>query len=204
MGRTFERAIRRSGIPIAYTEGFHPHQKVAFGPPLPLGFVSDSEYLDLQLIEPFTSALLPRLNQALPPGFKFAEGRPILGKSDSLSSIINMAWYEVSLNIPCHQAERLIESVMASSSLPVKRMSKETIKEVDARRHILKLECTAFGDRTLLGMHLGLGTDGYARPEEILVHGFALEQKEVAGLLVKRTGLFVRKAGLTLAPMEVV
>lgn len=204
VGRILERAIRRSGIPIAYTEGFHPHQKVAFGPPLPLGFVSDSEYLDLQLVEPYTSALLPRLNRALPPGFNFTEGRSILGKSDSLSSVINMAWYEVRLNIPSGQVEKLIESVMASKSLLVKRTSKETIKEVEARRHILKLECTPLGNRTLLEMHLGLGTEGYARPEEVLVHGFALEHREVVGLLFKRTGLFVRKAGEALSPMEAV
>lgn len=204
VGRTLERTIRRSGIPIAYTEGFHPHQKVAWGPPLPLGFVSDEEYLDIQLSEPYTSAVLYRLNQALPSGFKFLEGRPILGKSDSLSSIINLAYYEVGLSFPLDQTEKLIESTLEKKNLWVKRISKQQVKEVDIKRHIPKLECEPTDDQVVLKMHLGLGSDGYARPEEILVYGFGLEEKKVAGLLFKRTGLFIMKNKQTLTPMEVV
>jgi len=204
VGRVLERAIRRSGIPIAYSEGFHPHQKVAFGPPLPLGFVSDAEYLDIQLSEPYASVFFQRLNSSLPPGFKFLEGRPVLGKSDSLSFIINLATYEVGLGIASDEAQRLIESIMASESLGVQRMSKETTKDVDIRRHIVKLESHTLDDGILLDMHLGLGTEGYARPEEVLVHGFGLSPRDAAGLVIKRTGLFVRKQGRILTPMEVV
>ncbi len=204
VGRTFERTIRRSGIPIAYSEGFHPHQKVAFAPPLPLGFVSDAEYLDIQLTEPYTSTVLSRLNRALPSGFKFLEGKPILGKSDSLSSIINLAFYEVRLEIPLNQTERMIESTLDEKNLWVKRISKQQLKEVDIRRQIMKLECEPFDDQVVLKMHLGLGSEGYARPGEILVYGFGLEERKVAGLLFKRTGLFVVKDKQILTPMEAI
>ncbi len=204
VGRTFERAIRRSGIPIAYTEGFHPHQKVAFGPPLPLGFISAAEYLDVQLNSPYTSLFLFRLNRALPPGFRFLEGKPILGKSDSLSSFINLATYEVVLDLRPDQAGRTIEGVMAKKDLLVKRTSKEEIRSVDIRRHILKLEFEPREEGVLLKMHLELGVEGYARPEEILIYGFGLEEKVVAGLLFKRTGLFVRMGEKVVGPMEAV
>jgi len=204
VGRTLERTIRRSVIPIAYTEGFHPHQKVAWGPPLPLGFISDAEYLDIQLTEPYTSAVLSRLNRALPQGFEFLECKPILGKSDSLSSIINLAFYEVGLKIPLDQTEKLIGSIMDEKNLWVKRISKQQVKEIDIRRHILKLECEPTDDQFVLKMHLGLGSDGYARPEEILVYGFGLEEKKVAGLLFKRTGLFIMKNKQIITPMEVI
>ncbi len=203
VGRTLERTIRRSGIPIAYSEGFHPHQKVAFSPPLPLGFISDVEYLDIQLTEPYTSFVLDRLNRALPSGFKFLEGKPILGKSDSLSSIINLASYEVRLKILLDQTEKLIESILDEKNLWVKRTSKQQVKEIDIRRQILKLECEHFDDQVVLKMHLGLGGDGYARPEEVLVYGFGFEEKKVAGLLFKRTGLFIMKNKQIIAPMEV-
>ena len=203
VGRTLERTIRRSGIPIAYSEGFHPHQKVAFGPPLPLGFVSLAEYLDIQLTEPYTSLVLHQVNRALPSGFEFLEGRPILGKSDSLSSIINLASYEVGLELSLDRTEKLIESILEKKNLWVKRISKQQVKEVDIRRHILKLECEPLNDQVVLKMHLGLGSDGYARPGEILVYGFGLEEKEVAGLLFKRTGLFIMKNKQIITPMEV-
>jgi radical SAM-linked protein len=204
VGRTFERTIRRSGIPIAYSEGFHPHQKVAFAPPLPLGFISDGEYLDVQLTEPYSSAILSLLNRDLPPGFEFLEGKPIFGKSDSLSSIINLASYEVRLNLPSEKIERSITSVLEKQNLWVKRVSKkQEVREVDIRRRIMKLEFEAHGDGVVLKMDLGLGQRGYARPEEILVYGLRLEGREVTSLLFRRTGLFVLKDGEILTPMDV-
>jgi radical SAM family uncharacterized protein/radical SAM-linked protein len=204
VGRTFERTIRRSGIPIAYSEGFHPHQKVAFGPPLPLGFVSDSEYLDIQLTEPYTSHILNRLNQALPPGFKFLVAKPIMGKSDSLSSIINLAIYEVKLGLPLDQTEKLSQTVLEKENLWVKRISKDQDKEVDIKRQIVKLECEPFDGQSVVKMHLRVGSEGYARPDEILVYGFGLEEKEVLSLLFRRTGLFIVKDKQLLTPMEMV
>ena len=205
VGRTFERTIRRSGIPIAYSEGFHPHQKVAFAPPLPLGFVSDAEYLDIQLTEPYTGAVLSRLNGALPRGFRFLEGKPIFGKSDSLSSIINVAYYEVRLNLPLDETEKSIKSVLEEQNLWVKRVSKkQDVKEVDIRRRIMKLEAEPSGDQVFLKMQLGIGSEGYARPEEVLTYGFGLEEREVLSLFFRRTGLFVLKNGQILTPMDVV
>jgi len=202
VGRTFERTIRRSGIPIAYSEGFHPHQKVAFGPPLPLGFVSNAEYLDIRLTEPYSSAVLYQLNRSLPRGFEFLEGKPILGKSESLSSMINLACYQVRLNLPRDETEKLIQTTLERGNLWVKRLAKQQVKEVNIRGNIRKLECEPSGDQTLVKMHLGMGRDGYARPEEILIYGLGLEQKRVAALLFKRTGLFVTKDKQILTPME--
>lgn len=45
--RFFQKAIRRAGIPIAYTEGFSPHQIMSFAAPLGVGLTSDGEYLDI-------------------------------------------------------------------------------------------------------------------------------------------------------------
>jgi radical SAM family uncharacterized protein/radical SAM-linked protein len=169
VGRTFERTIRRSGIPIAYSEGFHPHQRIAYAPPLPLGFVSDGEYLDVQLTEPYSSAVLSRLNRDLPPGFEFLEGKPVFGKSDSLSSIINLASYEVKLGLSLEEAEKSLRSVLEKQNLWVKRVSKkQEVREVDIRRRIVRLEPEPSGDQVVLTMQLGLGSKGYARPEEIL------------------------------------
>ncbi|MGB2988658.1 MAG: TIGR03960 family B12-binding radical SAM protein, partial [Candidatus Zixiibacteriota bacterium] len=194
VGRTFERTIRRSGIPIAYSEGFHPHQKIAFAPPLPLGFVSDAEYLDIQLTEPYAGPVLSRLNRDLPPGFEFLEGKPIFGKSDSLSSIINLAYYEVRLDLPIDEIERSVNSILEKQNLWVRRVSKkQEVKEVDIRRRIMKLEAEPSGDQVVLKVDLGLGRGGYARPEEVLTYGFGFEGREVSRLVFRRTGLFVLK-----------
>jgi radical SAM family uncharacterized protein/radical SAM-linked protein len=202
VGRTFERTIRRSGIPIAYSEGFHPHQKVAFGPPLPLGFVSDFEYLDIQLTQPYSDAVLDRLNQVLPSGFEFLEAKPILGKSESLSAAINLALYEVELNYPEEEINARINSILGQKGLLVTRYHKQGPKEIDIRKYIRDLECQENESKSRLKMLLGLGAEGYARPQEILIYGFRLEEKEVFSLLFKRCGLFVKMDSQILTPME--
>lgn len=51
MMRFFQKAIRRAQLPIAYSEGFHPHQIMSFASPLGVGITSDGEYMDLTLVE---------------------------------------------------------------------------------------------------------------------------------------------------------
>ena len=43
------RTLRRTGLPLAYSAGFHPKPILSFGPPLPLGVESEAEYFDLEL-----------------------------------------------------------------------------------------------------------------------------------------------------------
>src|SRR5690606_33558809 len=47
LGRALGRALRRAGLPVAYSQGFHPLPKMAFGPPLPVGVESEAEFVDI-------------------------------------------------------------------------------------------------------------------------------------------------------------
>ena len=47
----FVRACKRAGLPMAYSEGFNPHMKVAFASALSLGAASDAEYVDFEMTE---------------------------------------------------------------------------------------------------------------------------------------------------------
>ena len=60
--RYWERAIRRAGLPLAYSQGFTPHPKIAFASPLPLGFIGEAEIMDVTLDEVIDNA---RLRSAL-------------------------------------------------------------------------------------------------------------------------------------------
>ncbi|MCK4385411.1 MAG: TIGR03936 family radical SAM-associated protein, partial [candidate division Zixibacteria bacterium] len=164
----------------------------------------DSEYLDIQLTQPYSNAVLYRLNQALPSGFKFLEAKPILGKSESLSWLINLALYEVKLDYPEEKINAKIESILSQKNLLVKRNSKQGSKEIDIGKHIRKLECQKEESESRVKMLLGLGAGGYARPQEILIYGFGFEEKQVLSLFFKRSGLFVKTDSEILTPMDVV
>jgi radical SAM-linked protein len=72
--RMIYRAIARSGIPAAYSQGFNPRPKVAFGPALGLFTGSECEYLDIELTERRTD-VAERLNPYLPPEGQIREER---------------------------------------------------------------------------------------------------------------------------------
>jgi radical SAM-linked protein len=67
--RTFQRAFQRSGLTIKHTEGFNPHPFISILLPLSLGFSSECEILDFQLLDSISPEEVPqRLNQVLPEG----------------------------------------------------------------------------------------------------------------------------------------
>jgi len=198
--RTFERSIRRCGIPIAYSEGFHPHPKISFGPPLPLGFISEAEYLDLQLTEPFSNEFLLKLNKTLPQGFKIIEAKTIFTKAESLSSAINSVLYKIEIPLTETEIKEKIEYTLSQRNLMVSRVSKEELKEVDIRFEIFKLE----NEGSTLSMLLSVGSSGHARPQEVLIYGFGMKEKEVLSLLIKRKGLFMKRQDELLSPMEII
>jgi radical SAM family uncharacterized protein/radical SAM-linked protein len=96
--RAFYRALRRSELPIAYTQGFTPRPLVSFGPPLPVGVDSSGEYLDFQMAHHYSGNIVRDFGPFLPRDIRILETRVINRKSDSLGKIINMAKYEIELN----------------------------------------------------------------------------------------------------------
>lgn len=202
--RMFERAVRRSGIRVAYSLGFNPHQKIAFGPPLPLGFVSDSEYLDLQLEEPYKEGVFHLLNSALPQGFRLLQAKPIFGKTLSLSSVINSGSYVMRIPRPKDVLQDIIEKILSKKNFFVKRMVKGQQKELDIRYNILELSCKDFGEWVILKMVLRIQGADFARPEEILSFGFGLNDFEIKSLIIKRDGLYVLKDEKILTPMDLI
>ena len=67
--RQFQRAFKRSGIHLAYSQGFNPHPKMSFGQPLSLGFTSTGEYLEFESAECMDNEdIKERLNVTFPTG----------------------------------------------------------------------------------------------------------------------------------------
>jgi len=64
-----ERAVRRSGLPVVFSQGFHPHPKISFCEALPVGMESEAEEAEIQLEEALDpQEIQDRLNRQLPAG----------------------------------------------------------------------------------------------------------------------------------------
>lgn len=112
--RYFQKAIRRSGIPICYTTGFSPHQIMSFAAPLGVGIESEGEYFDIE-VESVTSSdeMIRVLNEQMAEGI-VVEGMRILP----------------------NDAKNAMASIMAASYL-VTIKTKESRDSIDALVHNL-------------------------------------------------------------------
>jgi radical SAM-linked protein len=201
--RVFERAIRRAELPVGYTQGFHPRQKLAFGPPLTLGYTSRTEYLDIQLETPFQQEMISKLNRALPAGYQISQGRPIFGKATSLSSLINTACYEVMLPDGNAITQEVVDELLSRETMIIRRTKGEETKEVDIRKSITNLELRLSESINILYMELTMGNLGFVKPEEILEQCFLLPERIVLPLRVCRTELLTLMDSKRMTPFEV-
>ena len=162
--RILDRTFRRSGIPIAYTQGFHPHPKISFGPSLPLGMKSIAEYTDF-----FLSAKFPgiegALRKSLPEGFTLIDIQPIPEKTESLNEIIKFAEYDI-LTLIDDTISRKFQQILESDNLLVERRTKKGIKTVDIRPGIININI--YDDRSGFTMLLSLEKQKSVKPVEVI------------------------------------
>lgn len=135
----FERSARRAGLPLAYSKGYSPHPKIAFGSGLPVGYASSVELLDAELTEELDPAeLVDSYNRGLPPGLRIEAGAALHGKPTSLGAAIVAADYQVGL-----EADWLSESLrrfMSLDSYEVSRPYKGGMRKDDLRVGVLSAE----------------------------------------------------------------
>ncbi len=96
--RSMQRALRRSRLPIGYSQGFSPHVQLSFAAPLSVGVVGLGEAMDVPLCEPMEEeAFRSRLNQALPACLQARKARLIPDDFPSLMSLVQASRYRLEL-----------------------------------------------------------------------------------------------------------
>ena len=101
--RYFQKAVRRAGLKIAYSQGFHPHQIMSFASPLGVGITSEGEYMDMELTAEYTpQEIVDALNTAMVEGFTVLSARilpePENGrKRETAMSLVTAADYLVTV-----------------------------------------------------------------------------------------------------------
>jgi len=160
--RLFERALRRTGLPLRMTEGYNPHPVIAFPTALGLGIESLDEILEFEL----TSWTAPRsiekqLGEQLPEGITIASAEAFDRKQ---RSFVNYVEYEADCPGQGEGVPDRIRAFLALKECPVERASDKGSKTVEIRQYVMALE--AEHDRIYLRIRI---TDqGTAKPEEVL------------------------------------
>ncbi len=172
VARAFERAVRRVGLPVAWTEGFSPRPLLSFGLALPTGAESLAEYLDIRLADPVDPSGLPGvLSSALPEGLGVlvAAQRPP-GARSLQQEVTSCSWELEVVGLSREELSARIEALLGSQGVLVTRSRKGTEATEDLRPAILGLalvEHGAAGGEAVVSADLATAPRG-VRPSELL------------------------------------
>ncbi|WP_165859361.1 TIGR03936 family radical SAM-associated protein [Desulfofundulus salinus] len=196
--RTLERAMRRAGLPLAFSQGFNPHPRFSLGAPLPVGVKGEKEYLDLELVAALpVDEMLKRLSDQLPRGLKMTRVWRIPGDAPALMATLEKATYRVDVSlareITQEDLQRSIDGLLETPEVIITRRAGENREKVlDIRPGIYALSGRLEDGRIRLEMSLAVGNRGTVRPEEVvlvLAERFGLPVKDEQPDVI-RTGLY--------------
>ncbi len=141
--RAFERALRRAGVPMAYSAGFSPHPKVSYAGAAATGAASEAEYLELGVVEFLDPpAVAKALDAALPPGLDVLE--VVSATGGSLADRLTGSIWRVELRgVPTAQAKLAVAEFLRRDQVEVQRQMKSGIRTFDARAAVFALTVTA-------------------------------------------------------------
>ena len=144
LARVWERALRRAGIRVAYSEGFSPRPRLSFGLALSTGHESLGEYLDVDLHDDADVGpedLPNRVTPHLPAGMTAQAAIALeLGTESLQSAVISSAWRIEVVGPDGAALAAAIDRVLATDELPVTVERKGTETTLDARPAIIALE----------------------------------------------------------------
>lgn len=205
--RTFERAARRAGLPVAFTGGFNPHPKIAFAAPLAVGTAGEKEFADLELVREVPAISVQRdLTGNLPEGLRLVEVRQIEDGTPALMSMVDRATYrcEARLSGPLTQdtLDRAVKFFLEQTEILVKRKNKAGERKVyDIRPGIFDMSGRLDNDIIIIEAELKTGSRDNIRLEEVMEAFLANSELPIRGKFVLyRTGLYaaVKKDNQTL------
>ncbi len=172
MMRYFQKACRRAGIDVVYTEGLSPHMSMSFALPLGVGMTSDSEYVDVDLVESMPGReIVSRLNCSVPEGIHFIEAREIpIGKAHKGMNLAARADFTLHMKRDpsgngwdASWKEDFLRW-LDQQEIMVMKKGKKTLKEINIRPLIY--EARFEGEDLMLGLSAGL--DRNIRPELVM------------------------------------
>ena len=161
--RYFQKAVRRAGLKIAYSQGFHPHQIMSFASPLGVGITSEGEYMDMELTAEYTpKEIVDALNSAMVDGFTVLSARilpePENGrKRETAMSLVTAADYLVTVKEtdgffsqkPLGELQEAWERFYHQESIPViktvKKSNTETTIDLKPFLYEASVNCDTLG-----------------------------------------------------------
>ncbi len=194
----FQRAVKRADIPIAFSQGFNPHQLMSFAAPLPLGMASYAEYVDIKLDEPMEcEEIKNRLNAQLSEGTEITEVRPIREREDTGAALLVAADYTAVLDFKDEDFAEKLKTLEKDEEWNIEKLGKKKkLKTVDIKPMIYGLICED-GEHTTLHVRLATGSNVNLKIDLLLKYIYEKLGLDFDYLKIKvtRTEMYTEKDG---------
>jgi radical SAM-linked protein len=140
VARSFERAVRRAGVPVSHSHGFSPHPRLSWVGAAPTGTASEAEYLEMGLTREVDLAeLVAALDAALPAGIDIVDAA--VAEGASLPDRIDASRWTIELPGVAPEALRAaLEALLARDSVIVERVTPSGRRQIDVRAAVAHVE----------------------------------------------------------------
>ncbi|MBD2607531.1 DUF2344 domain-containing protein, partial [Scytonema hofmannii FACHB-248] len=183
--RLFDRALRRAGLPISFTGGFHPMPRISLANALALGASSSGEIVDFELNQVVEAeAFRQQLADALPTDIPVYNVEELDLKASAATQLLEAAEYLITVAVfeemPSAKWQELIDTIKTTNEIWYEHKTKSgKTNVINLRDRLFDIELletkTQLLESTAILRYVGsCRNDGtLLRPEQIL---FMLEQ----------------------------
>ena len=166
--KVWERTFRRANVKLAFSQGFHPQPKMQMACPLPLGFTSKVEKLDIWLDNEISpDDLKQTLDQVIQPGIDITSCEEVDLSLPALQKIIQSIRYLATVPTQYSETElkEKINQILAKTN--IFRVRRD--KSYDLRTKILELSLITVEEKSIVSILLTAQISSTGRPEEVLI-----------------------------------
>lgn len=144
--RFFDRLLKKSQIPVKYSQGFHPRPKMSFGSPISLGTEAYNELMDFELEIPMSNEeVFDRLNSSNVVGFRVNKVEDVIGKASIMEEYTIMVYEieseeEIIIKLETLLNQEEIVEVKEKKGKITTRNLKERIKSFRREGNMIEME----------------------------------------------------------------
>jgi radical SAM-linked protein len=138
--RSFERALRRADVPMAYSAGFSPHPRISYANAAPTGAASEAEYVEIAVTARCDPGRLrTALDGALPPGLDVVE--VVEARTPGLAERLEASVWRIELpGVEPAVLQDALAAFLAAEEVQVERLMKNGVRTFDARGAVVRAE----------------------------------------------------------------
>lgn len=195
VSRTWERALNRAEIPMAYTRGFNRRPRMQFASALPLGYTSECEVVDLWLqTEMEAEQALAQIQARMAPGIEVISAETVNTRQPALPTLTVQARFVVRFNhveVDASELAQRVEEMLASDEVLVPKPGRKNRGKFYNLRPRVETLRVIDGEPVQMEMVLSAEEGNAGRPNDI-----------IQALGVDPLATHVHRANLTLRDWE--